>query len=87
MGAIDITTIKDGGVLKEIIKEGTGTDTPCAGCKAIVHYTGTLLDGTKFDSSKDRGTPFEFNLGKGTLFLYICIVAGLLLTIPYEMSM
>lgn len=65
MGAIDITTIKDGGVLKEIIKEGVGTETATPGCKAIVHYTGTLLDGTKFDSSKDRGQPFEFDLGKG----------------------
>lgn len=61
--AIDITG--DGGVLKEIKKPGVGEATPGSGCKVKVHYTGTLLDGTVFDSSKTRGEPFEFDLGKG----------------------
>ena len=41
---------------------GTG-DKAEPGKTAVVHYTGWLLDGTKFDSSVDRGTPFEFPLG------------------------
>ncbi|XP_048005717.1 FK506-binding protein 59 isoform X1 [Leguminivora glycinivorella] len=62
---VDISKAGDRGVLKRIIQEGQGTDTANAGCQVTVHYTGTLLDGTKFDSSKDRNEPFEFQLGKG----------------------
>lgn len=43
---------------------GTGAKAE-VGKTAVVHYTGWLLDGTKFDSSVDRGTPFEFLLGAG----------------------
>ncbi len=48
----------------ETLREGTG-DQARAGQMARVHYTGYLTDGTKFDSSVDRGEPFEFPLGAG----------------------
>ena len=56
-----ITT--ESGLQYKVEKEGTGAK-PTATDKVKVHYTGTLLDGTKFDSSVDRGEPAEFGVGQ-----------------------
>lgn len=61
----DEKEIGDQGLKKKLIKEGQGWETPENGDEVEVHYTGTLLDGTQFDSSRDRGTPFKFTLGQG----------------------
>jgi len=71
--AVDITPDQDGGVLKEIKRHGTGDEHPMTGDKVFVHYVGTLTDGSKFDSSRDRGQKFEFSLGTGMQFQFVVI--------------
>ena len=52
------------GLVIEDLTVGAG-EAAAAGRSVTVHYTGWLTDGTKFDSSKDRGDPFAFPLGAG----------------------
>ncbi|MCI7555306.1 MAG: FKBP-type peptidyl-prolyl cis-trans isomerase [Bacteroidales bacterium] len=56
-----ITT--ESGLQYEVIKQGKGPK-PTADSKVKVHYHGTLIDGTVFDSSVDRGEPIEFSLNQ-----------------------
>lgn len=53
----------ESGLQYEILKEGNGPK-PSVSSVVKVHYTGTLIDGTKFDSSVDRGEPIEFSLNQ-----------------------
>ena len=58
----EITT--ESGLKYEDLTTGEGA-MATAGQTVVVHYTGWLEDGTKFDSSKDRNSPFDFPLGAG----------------------
>lgn len=58
----EVTTAS--GLKYVVLQEGTGA-TPKTGDKVTVHYTGTLEDGSKFDSSRDRNRPFSFKIGVG----------------------
>lgn len=58
-----LTTTNSGLQYKDVTL-GTGTEAQ-TGNTVFVHYTGWLTDGTKFDSSLDRGQPFSFPLGEG----------------------
>jgi FKBP-type peptidyl-prolyl cis-trans isomerase len=64
--AVDETapTKTEGGMEILDVKVGTGAEA-VEGKTVSVHYTGTFLDGKKFDSSRDRGEPFKFPLGAG----------------------
>jgi peptidyl-prolyl cis-trans isomerase A (cyclophilin A) len=57
-------TITESGLGYIMVKEGSGVQAE-NGKTVSVHYTGKLIDGTKFDSSLDRNQPIEFVLGKG----------------------
>ena len=62
-----------GGVEIETLKEGDGANFPKAGQKVSCHYVLTLTNGKKIDSSRDRGSAFEFNIGRGEVSVDICV--------------
>ncbi len=60
--ALHISNVTAGFLEIEDLSVGTGVEA-ISGDKVTVHYTGWLIDGTKFDSSLDRGQPFSFQVG------------------------
>ena len=58
------TVTTPSGLKYTILKAGKGA-TPKSGQEVFVHYTGTLTNGKKFDSSRDKGQPFSFKVGAG----------------------
>ena len=86
-------TMADTSDLKiEITQKGSGAEA-ANGRSVSVHYTGKLTDGTKFDSSLDRGTPFTFTLGQGSVIkgwdqgvLGMMVGEKRTLTIPSELG-
>lgn len=59
-----LVSVTTDALVKEVLRVGSG-EAAKSGDTVVVHYTGTLLNGTKFDSSLDKGEPFSFVLGAG----------------------
>ncbi|XP_041021479.1 70 kDa peptidyl-prolyl isomerase-like isoform X2 [Juglans microcarpa x Juglans regia] len=57
--------LSSSGIKKKLLKQGQGWETPELGDEVIVHYVGTLLDGTTFESTRQRDEPTTIKLGQG----------------------
>merc|ERR1711951_139331 len=62
--ATKFQSIKKMGVETEVLQQGDGATFPRPGQRVTCHYVLTLTDGKKVDSSKDRGEPFQFTIGR-----------------------
>ncbi len=61
---VEGVTTTASGLQYQVLQAGTGTEHPSATDRVKVHYHGTLIDGTVFDSSVDRGEPISFGLNQ-----------------------
>ena len=63
-GPANMTTTETG-LSYGVLRQGEGAEVADRGEAVLVHYTGWLEDGTRFDSSRDKANPFSFPLGQG----------------------
>lgn len=63
-GKVEGVISTDSGLQYQVLETGSGEEHPSAGSTVKVHYHGTLIDGTVFDSSVDRGEPISFGLNQ-----------------------
>ncbi|XP_077459436.1 peptidyl-prolyl cis-trans isomerase FKBP5 [Stigmatopora argus] len=61
----DVTVKKDQGIIKVVKHQGMDGELPMIGDRVTIHYTGRLLNGEIFDSSRERKESFSFNVGRG----------------------
>ena len=62
--SVDGVQVTASGLQYQVLQPGTGTEHPKATDQVKVHYHGTMIDGTVFDSSVDRGEPISFSLNR-----------------------
>ncbi|MEY8200382.1 MAG: FKBP-type peptidyl-prolyl cis-trans isomerase [Colwellia sp.] len=62
--AVESVIETDSGLQYQVLQQGEGSEHPTARSKVKVHYHGSLLDGTVFDSSVERGEPISFGLNQ-----------------------
>ncbi|MES2627357.1 MAG: FKBP-type peptidyl-prolyl cis-trans isomerase [Bacteroidota bacterium] len=84
-------TVLPSGLQYKILNKGTGTVKPTLTDKVKTHYHGTLIDGTVFDSSVDRGQPLSFNVNgviRGWVEILQTMVAGdkFEIYVPYDLA-
>ncbi|VDC00721.1 unnamed protein product [Peniophora sp. CBMAI 1063] len=77
----------------QTLRPGNGANFPAAGDRVKIHYTGTLQDGRKFDSSKDRNEPFITQIGVGKVIrgwdegvVQLSLGTKAILTVPPELG-
>ena len=87
-----VPIVSQSGVKILMVRQGQGP-MPRPGQTVVVHYTGKLPNGTKFDSSRDRGEPFSFRLGAGQVikgwdeaFAMMKVGSRAIITIPPHLA-